>query len=316
MTDESDWKNGEPRALVWANEPGSSPVLYVCRCGQVYSPNIYACGIEEGREHARRAAADCVSCREVTVEQSTAQERDRLAARIAKANVVSNLQHCFGDSSGTFFSDPSDAADAGETGVFGATFVPFSLDLGSAIESMLEHHHDDAAETDLEGIQALYDAVDQFNSKQTGGSYEMDEREWQKLPQTRTFAMIKPDATERGIENEMLKTIADAGFTVIEQRRVTLERTQAEWLYREHKERAHFNDLVDYTISGEVLLLCLEGTDDNVPAAFRMLMGPTDRTKAGPETLRGLYAIGLRENSIHGSDSPSAAVDELLYFMG
>ena len=74
----------------------------------------------------------------------------------------------------------------------------------------------------------------------------------------RTLSMIKPDATARKAEEAMLHVIREAGFRVLRSRRETLPREDAEWLYREHAERAHFPDLVDYTISGEVVLLELE----------------------------------------------------------
>lgn len=126
--------------------------------------------------------------------------------------------------------------------------------------------------------------------------------------------MIKPDATARAVEGDMLQDIRTAGFEVLASERRTLERDEAEWLYREHRERDHFAALVDYTVSGEVVLLHLRADHDNAPAAFRELMGPTDRTKAEPHTLRARYAVGYRENSIHGSDSPAAAIEEIGYF--
>lgn len=133
-------------------------------------------------------------------------------------------------------------------------------------------------------------------------------------PARRTFAMIKPDATERGVEGEMLTVIQQAGFRILELRRTRLERADAEWLYREHAERSHFSDLVDYTISGDVVLLHLQYPSTSAATAFRKLMGATDRTKADPGTLRALFAVGYRENSIHGSDSPEAALEELGHF--
>jgi nucleoside-diphosphate kinase len=126
--------------------------------------------------------------------------------------------------------------------------------------------------------------------------------------------MIKPDATARGVEDAMLGDISAAGFSVVDSRRATLTREQAEWLYREHSGRDHFAGLVDYTISGEVVMLLLEHGQGDAPRRFRELMGPTDRTKAPEGTLRARYAVGYRENSVHGSDSPEAASSEIGYF--
>jgi nucleoside-diphosphate kinase len=126
--------------------------------------------------------------------------------------------------------------------------------------------------------------------------------------------MIKPDATARGVQDDMIRDIEAAGFSVDRRRTCVLSREQAEWLYRDHAGKEHFPALVDYTISGEVVVLLLSREDGDAPAAFRRLMGPTDRTKAGPDTLRARYAVGYRENSVHGSDSPDAADAEIGYF--
>ncbi len=132
----------------------------------------------------------------------------------------------------------------------------------------------------------------------------------------RTFAMIKPDATARGVERAMIADIEAAGFVVERNVPVRLTRTQAEWLYREHAGRDHFQGLVDYTVSGEVVLMLLRHEGGDAAPRFRKLMGPTDRTTAPEGTLRARYAVGYRENSIHGSDSDEAAANEIAYFFG
>jgi len=132
----------------------------------------------------------------------------------------------------------------------------------------------------------------------------------------KTFGMIKPDATGRGVQNDMIADIEAAGFVVDENVQRKLTRDEAEWLYREHAARDHFAALVDYTVSGEVVLLRLSHEEGDAPRRFRDLMGPTDRTKAPEGTLRARYAIGYRENSVHGSDSPEAAAAELGHFFG
>jgi len=131
-----------------------------------------------------------------------------------------------------------------------------------------------------------------------------------------TFAMIKPDATARGVEDAMIADMEAAGFVVERREPVRLVREQAEWLYREHSGRDHFEGLVDYTVSGDVVLLLLRHDDGGAAPLFRRLMGATDRTKAAEGTLRARYAVGYRENSIHGSDSTEAAAAEIDHFFG
>lgn len=315
----SDKARPAPIELVRRSQPDGNPEFIACgSCGHIYSPRIYATGIEKGVEHARKAAEDCVMCQAVekTPEDERRQRENSRERRIQKATVVHDLDYCFSDDGDCFYTSPSDAADAGETGVFGASFVPYRIDISNVLESITDNHHEDASVDDLVGVDELVKAMEDFNNQQTMGSYEMNDKEWQKVPQKQTFAMIKPDATQRGIEDDMMKTITEAGFRIVDTKRKTLTRAEAEHLYAEHRGKEHFDGLVDYTISGEVVLMLIEGEGDNVPADFRALMGATDHTKAEPHTLRALYAVGYRENSIHGSDSPRAAIDEIIYFMG
>ena len=128
--------------------------------------------------------------------------------------------------------------------------------------------------------------------------------------------MIKPDATQRGIQDNMIRDIEAAGFVVEQREQRTLTCEEAEWLYREHAARDHFRGLVDYTVSGDVVMLLLSHASGDAPQRFRNLMGPTDHSKAPRGTLRHHYAIGYRENSVHGSDSPEAAAAEIARFFG
>ena len=130
----------------------------------------------------------------------------------------------------------------------------------------------------------------------------------------KTFAMIKPCAVASGKTSEILSDIEAAGFTVLRSADVMLDREDAEWLYREHSEKAHFNDLVDFTVSGPVRLLELSNNSQSVATDFRALMGPTDLSKAEPGTLRASYAEDFRRNAIHGSDGIESAKEELEYF--
>lgn len=298
-------------AIEFARKGGDGTTeFYACgRCGALYG--LWSYGTHQ---RAREAAEECPQCRDRTEETRVEDAETSRLARIAKAREVHDLDFCFSEEGDTGYATPDDAREAGERGVFGSTFRPYSIDLDQLIQSILENHHEDASEKELKGLDAIESAVDHFNAIQTGGSYEMDDKVWQRLAHEETFAMIKPDATARSVEDQMLADIRAAGFEVVDERRRILTREDAEWLYREHSERDHFRDLVDYTISGEVVLLHLRSEHENTPAAFRALMGPTDRTKAPPGTLRARYAVGYRENSIHGSDSPAAAIDELAHF--
>ena len=307
----------QPVEYVRLDDPDGRVAMIACgRCGAIYTPEGKGTG-PDAVAKVRDAAANCSLCssRRADPETCEARHSEIRARRIAAATRVTDLGQCFSDDGDTFYASTEDACDSGETGVFGARFMPYRIDFGDLVSTVIEGHHDDAGEDELDGLDELAIAVDVFNTNQTKGSYEMDEKTWQAIPQQRTFAMIKPDATARGVEAAMMADMEAAGFRIVESRRVRLERSQAEWLYREHSARDHFADLVDYTVSGDVVMLLIEGDGDNVPAEFRRLMGATDHTKAEPGTLRARYAVGYRENSIHGSDSPRAAIDEIIYFM-
>lgn len=126
----------------------------------------------------------------------------------------------------------------------------------------------------------------------------------------RTLAIIKPDATQRNIQDEICDYIQISGFDILDKIPCSLSREEVEWLYQEHKDKEWFKDQVNYMLSGPVVLLLLKSTFDNTAESFRKLMGPTDRTKAESHTLRAKYAVGYRENSIHGSDSQASALRE------
>lgn len=291
------------------------PDFVMCNeCKRLYSVAAGADGRKSERtvSSAMEMAADCKHG--ITEAPSQERKEKSLEARLSKATKVTNLDYCFGVDGGDFYNDVESAADAGETHVYGATFMPYQINIDRIIEGVLEDHHEDASESDLIGLDAVVEAMEEFNRIQTSGSYEQDRSQYQEIEQVQTFAMIKPDATARGVEGDMVSYIEQHGFRVIEKRRTTLERDEAEWLYSEHAGREHFTGLVDYTISGEVILLRLEGNGSRTATDFRALMGPTDRTKAEPHTLRARYAVGYRENSIHGSDSEAAATRELRYF--
>jgi nucleoside-diphosphate kinase len=128
----------------------------------------------------------------------------------------------------------------------------------------------------------------------------------------RTFSIIKPDATSRNLTGAINAMIEQAGLRVIAQKRVRISREQAETFYAVHRERPFFRDLVDFMISGPVVVQVLEG--DNAIARYRDVMGATDPAKAAAGTIRKVHAKSIGENSVHGSDAPDTARQEIGQF--
>jgi nucleoside-diphosphate kinase len=131
----------------------------------------------------------------------------------------------------------------------------------------------------------------------------------------RTFSIIKPDATARNLTGAINAMIEQAGLRIVAQKRVRITREEAERFYAVHRERPFFRDLVEFMISGPVVVQVLEG--ENAIGSYRDLMGATDPAKAAPGTIRKLYARSIGENAVHGSDAPDTAVKEITqYFAG
>ncbi|MGK2286054.1 nucleoside-diphosphate kinase [Pedomonas sp. V897] len=128
----------------------------------------------------------------------------------------------------------------------------------------------------------------------------------------RTFSIIKPDATRRNLTGKINAMLEDAGLRIVAQKRVRLTREQAEGFYAVHRERPFFNDLVEFMISGPVVLQVLEG--ENAVAKNREVMGATNPKDAAEGTIRKTFAESIEANSIHGSDSPENAAIEIAYF--
>ncbi len=128
----------------------------------------------------------------------------------------------------------------------------------------------------------------------------------------RTFSILKPDATERNITGAINAIIEKAGLRIVAQKRVRISREQAEKFYAVHRERPFFRELVDFMISGPVVVQVLEG--DNAIAKYREVMGATDPAKAAAGTIRKTHAKSIGENSVHGSDAPETAVREMAQF--
>lgn len=128
----------------------------------------------------------------------------------------------------------------------------------------------------------------------------------------RTFSIIKPDATRRNLTGAITKYFEDAGLRVVASRRIKMTKAQAEQFYGAHKERSFFGELVDFMISEPVVVQVLEG--ENAIAKNREIMGATNPENADAGTIRKDFAINVGENSVHGSDSPEAAKEEIAFF--
>jgi nucleoside-diphosphate kinase len=132
------------------------------------------------------------------------------------------------------------------------------------------------------------------------------------MPMERTFSIIKPDATARNLTGAINAMIEQAGLRIIGQKRVRITKEQAEAFYAVHRERPFYRELVDFMISGPVVVQVLEG--DNAIARYRDIMGATDPAKAAGGTIRKTHAKSIGENSVHGSDAPETAVKEIAQF--
>ena len=128
----------------------------------------------------------------------------------------------------------------------------------------------------------------------------------------RTFSIIKPDATERNLTGKIISKFEDAGLRIVASKRIRMTREQAEGFYAVHKERPFFGELVDFMISGPVVVQVLEG--ENAVAKNREVMGATNPTNAAPGTIRKEFARSMGENSVHGSDAPETAAEEIRFF--
>jgi nucleoside-diphosphate kinase len=128
----------------------------------------------------------------------------------------------------------------------------------------------------------------------------------------RTFSIIKPDATKRNITGKIIDKFESAGLRVIAQKRIRMTRAQAEGFYAVHKERPFFGELVEFMISGPVVVQVLEGED--AIARNREVMGATNPENAAPGTIRKEFALSVGENSVHGSDAAETAAQEIRFF--
>ena len=129
---------------------------------------------------------------------------------------------------------------------------------------------------------------------------------------TRTFSIIKPDATRRNLPGAVTKLLEEAGLRVIASKRIRMTRDQAEGFYAVHNERPFFNDLCTFMTSGPVVVQVLEGED--AVKRNRDIMGATNPAQADEGTIRKTYAESIEANSVHGSDSDENAKIEIDFF--
>ncbi|MUG77951.1 nucleoside-diphosphate kinase [Commensalibacter melissae] len=128
----------------------------------------------------------------------------------------------------------------------------------------------------------------------------------------RTLSILKPDATRRNLTGKINALIEGTGLKIVGQKRIQLSKQQAEAFYSVHKERPFFNDLVEFMISGPVVVQVLEG--ENAVQKNRDIMGATDPRKAQAHTIRAQFAESIEANSVHGSDSAENAAIEIRFF--
>ena len=128
----------------------------------------------------------------------------------------------------------------------------------------------------------------------------------------RTFSIIKPDATRRNLTGQITARLENAGLRVVASKRVWMTRGQAEGFYAVHKERPFFDDLCNFMISGPVVMQVLEG--ENAVSKNREIMGATNPAEAAEGTIRKDFAENIEANSVHVSDAPETAAQEISYW--
>lgn len=128
----------------------------------------------------------------------------------------------------------------------------------------------------------------------------------------RTFALLKPDAIQRGLAGEILQRFERRGLKIVAMKLTRVSRSLGESYYAEHKGKPFYEPLMAYITSGPVVAMVLEG--DGAVAIVRKMMGKTNSAEAEPGTIRGDYALTIGRNVIHGSDSPESAKREIGFF--
>jgi len=127
-----------------------------------------------------------------------------------------------------------------------------------------------------------------------------------------TLSIIKPDAVERNLSEEIKQEFINNGFKIFKEKKIKLEKHEAEKFYQVHQSKPFYNDLCSYLSSGPIVVMILDR--ENAILENRKLMGATDPTKAEEGTIRKKYGISIDKNSVHGSDSPENAKIEINFF--
>ena len=127
-----------------------------------------------------------------------------------------------------------------------------------------------------------------------------------------TLSIIKPDAIERNLEKEIKNTFVNKGFKIVKEKKIMLEKSEAEEFYKVHQTKPFYNDLCEYLSSGPIVVMILE--KENAIGENRSLMGSTNPKEAVDGTIRKKYGISIDKNSVHGSDSSENAEKEINFF--
>ena len=127
-----------------------------------------------------------------------------------------------------------------------------------------------------------------------------------------TLSIIKPDAVERNLEGEIKQMFKNKGFKILKEKKIQIEKSEAEKFYKVHETKPFYNDLCDYLSSGPIVVMVLE--KENAVLGNRDLMGSTNPKDAEENTIRKLYGISIDKNSVHGSDSIDNAKKEIEFF--
>ena len=127
-----------------------------------------------------------------------------------------------------------------------------------------------------------------------------------------TLSIIKPDAVERNLDNSIKEMFIKNGFKIFKEKKIQIEKSEAEKFYKVHETKPFYNDLCSYLSSGPIVVMILE--KDNAVLANRELMGATNPKDAKEGTIRKQYGISIDKNSVHGSDSPENAKIEIDFF--
>ena len=128
----------------------------------------------------------------------------------------------------------------------------------------------------------------------------------------KTLSIIKPDAVERNLENEIKGLFKNKGFSILKEKKIQIDKTEAEKFYKVHETKPFYNDLCSYLSSGPIVVMILE--KENAILDNRELMGSTNPLEAKEGTIRKKYGISIDKNSVHGSDSPDNAKIEIDFF--